>query len=222
MKSKGYYSNIGESSKGHSAMVPTIVEKKKVYVRPNCLEFLSELGKIAIVSVWSSMTMFNTDGICKHLFNGIEMSSLVLGQDSCTKLKCRDASGKITTFKELGTSKELFLKNLSTLFKGSQGNFMSENTIVMDDSPSKHIMNNSENVILLDTWSSTSNGPKDTFLLDTLLPWLRRLHVAWDRGLKMFRGNSACKLGWRMLCDERNRREYNRLMEVVRVSSSLR
>jgi len=94
------------------------------------------------------------------------------------KLKCRDASRKITTFKELGTSKELFLKNLSTLFKGSQRNFTPENTIVVDDSPSKHIMNNSENVILLDTWSNTGNGPKHPFLLDTLLPWFKRLYVA--------------------------------------------
>jgi len=40
-----------ESSKGHFAVVPTIVGKREVYVRPNCIEFLSEVGKIAIVSV---------------------------------------------------------------------------------------------------------------------------------------------------------------------------
>jgi len=101
------------------------------------------------------------------------MPFLVLGQESCTKLKCRDGSGKITTFKELGTSKELFLKNLNTLFKGSWGNFTSENTIIVDNSPSKHIMNNSENVILPDTWSNRGIGQKDTFLLDTLLPWFK-------------------------------------------------
>jgi len=116
------------------------------------------------------MKMFNFDGVSKHLFEGIKMSSLVLGQESCTKLKCRDGSGKITTFKEPGTSKELFLKNLSTLFKGSRGNFTPENTIVVDNSPSKHIMNKSENVILPDTWSNRGNGLKDTFLLNTLHP----------------------------------------------------
>lgn len=166
--------------------------------------------------------MLNTDGVYKHLFMGNEMPFLVLAQDSCTKLKCRDASGKISYYKEAGTSKELFLKDLSTLFKGSRGNFTPENTIVVDDSPNKHILNNPENVILPDSWVNTGNGPKDTFLLDTLLPWLRRLHAARDLGLKAFRGNSAGKLGRRMLCDERNRKEYTRLMEVVRVSSSLR
>jgi len=116
-----------------------------------------------------------------------------------------DASGRITTFKELGMSKELFLKNLSTLFKGSWGNFMPKNTVVVDDSPTKHIMNNYENVILLDTWSNKGNGPKDTFLLDTLLPWFKRLHAARDQGLKAFRENSVGKLGRKMLCNERNR-----------------
>jgi len=114
------------------------------------------------------MMMFNTDGVSKHLFEGIGMPSLV--QESCTKLKCRDGSRKITTFKEPYISKELFFKNLSTLFKDSWGSFMPENTIVVDDSPSKHIMINSENVILPDTWSNRDNGPKDIFLLDTLLP----------------------------------------------------
>jgi len=151
-------------------VVPKIVGKKEIYVRSNCTKFLSELGKIAIISIWISMMMFNTDGVSKHLFEGIEMLSLILSQESCTKLKCRDGSGKITTFKEPSASKELFLKNLSTLFKGSQENFTPENTIVVDDSPNKHIMNNSENVIFPDTWSNRGNGPKDTFLLDTLLP----------------------------------------------------
>jgi len=73
-------------------VVPTIVGKKEVYVRPNCTKFLNELGKIAIVSMWSLIKMFNTDGVSKHLFEGIEMPSLVLGQESYTKLKCRDGS----------------------------------------------------------------------------------------------------------------------------------
>jgi len=73
IKSKGgYYNTVGETSKGHSTVVPTIVGKKRVYTRPNCLEFLSELGKIAIVLMWSSMMMFITDGVCKHLLEGNE------------------------------------------------------------------------------------------------------------------------------------------------------
>jgi hypothetical protein len=222
LKSKGYYSQIGEASQAHSATAPAVVGTKEVYVRPNCSQFLSELAKIAYVSVWSSMAMHNTERVVKHLFAGLDWPLLVLAQDSCTTLKCRDGSGKITTFKEPGTHKDLFLKNLSTLLKDSRGNFTLENTILVDDSPSKHIMNKSENVILPDTWTNRGNGPKDAFLMDVLLPWLKKLHSARDKGLKSFRGSSSAKIGRRMLCDERNKREYNKLMDVVRVSSSLR
>lgn len=67
-------------------------------------------------------------------------------QNSCTTLKCRDGFGRITTFKEFGMNKELFLKNLSTLFNELQGNFTIENTNVVDDSPTKHITNKPKNV----------------------------------------------------------------------------
>ena len=91
----------------------------------------------------------------------------------------------------------------------------------MDDSPIKHIMNKSENVVLPDTWIYKANGPKDTYIMDVLIPWFRRLHLARGEGLKSFRESSLGKMGRRMLCDERNYQEYNRLMGVVRLSASL-
>ena len=38
---------------------------KAVYVRPNCLSLLEELGKIASISVWSSMRNLERRGRCK-------------------------------------------------------------------------------------------------------------------------------------------------------------
>ena len=127
----------------------------------------------------------------------------------------------MTTFKELGTHKNLFLKNLNTLFNAYYGKFSPNNTIVVDDNPIKHIMNKSENVVLSGTWIYKANGPKDTYLMAVLIPWFGRLHLARDEGLKSFRGSNLGKVGRRMLCDEQNHREYNKLMEVVRLSASL-
>ena len=93
------------------------------------------------------------------------MPFLVLGQDSCKTVKCRDTVGRLTSFKEPRTNKDLFLKNLDVLLGGAEGNFACDNTVVVDDSPRKHIMNKLENIILADSWSNRRNGDKDTFLL---------------------------------------------------------
>ena len=127
----------------------------------------------------------------------------------------------MTYFKVPGTDKDLFLKNLDRLFKDRRGSFSSDNTVIVDDSPVKHIMNRPHNVILPDSWSYRGNGLRDSFLFDVLLPWFQRLHIARDQGLKAFKENGPRRIGRRMLCDERNRKEYEVLMEVVHASSSL-
>jgi hypothetical protein len=48
--------------------------------------------------------------VCNYLFQDIGKSFLVLGQNSCTTLKWKESSGQLTTFKEPGTNKDLFLK----------------------------------------------------------------------------------------------------------------
>ena len=82
-------------------------------------------------------------------------------------------------------------------------------------------MNKPENVVLPDAWSNRGNGDKDTFLLNVLLPYFRRLHENQDVGLKSFRTSGPGRIGRRMLCEERNRREFEKLMEVVRGSTSV-
>ena len=72
-----------------------------------------------------------------------------------------------------GTHKDIFLKTLSkALFTKFNGKFTKKNTIIIDDSPVKHILNDSKNVLFLESWSSDGASQNDTFLMDTLLPWL--------------------------------------------------
>jgi len=106
------------------------------------------------------MIVTTTKRVVKYVFDGLEWPLLVLTQDSCTTFKCRNGSGRITTFKELDTNKEFFLKSLSTLFSDSWWNFMLENTIVVDDSSSKHIINKSKNVFFMDTWTNKGEWSK--------------------------------------------------------------
>ena len=220
-KSKGSIKQFNHQSEPHSATIPAIVGPKVVYVRPGCSAFLEELQKIVFVSVWSSMKKTTIGEICKYLFRGGQMPICILRQDSYKTVKCKDTSRRLVSFKELGTDKELFLKNLESLFSSLRGNFSCNNTVIVDDSPRKHIMNKPENVVLPDVWSNRGNGDKDTFLLNVLLPYFRRLHANRDVGLKSFRTSGSGKIGWRMLCEERNRREFEKLMEVVRGSSSV-
>ena len=158
------------SSAPHSATIGTIMGMKAIYVRPNCFNFLEELGKVASISVWCSMKISNVEGVVNYLFPKGKLPCLVLPQDSCTTLRCRDSSRQLTTFMVPENQKELFLKNLETLFDGYRGIFNLVNTIIVDDSPLKHIMNKPENVMLPNPWSNHGNGDRDTFLLCTLLP----------------------------------------------------
>ena len=220
-KSKGSIKKFNHQSEPHSATIPAIVGPKVVYVRPGCSAFLVELQKIAFISVWSSMKKTTVEKICKYLFCGGQMPICVLGQDSCKTVKCRDTSGRLVSFKELGTDKDLFLKNLESLFSSSRRNFSCNNTVIVDDSPCKHIVNKPENVVLPNAWSNQRNGDKDTFLLNALLPYFRRLHANRDVGLKSFRTSGPGRIGWRMLYEERNCREFDKLMEVVPGSTTV-
>ena len=106
-------------------------------------------------------------GRCRVPVSAREVPMPRVSEDSCMTLRCRDSSGQLTIFMVPGTQKELFLKNL---FSGYRGIFNSGNTIIVDDSPLKHIMNRPENVLLPNPWSNRGNGDRDTFLLHTLLP----------------------------------------------------
>ena len=61
------------------------------------------------------------------------------------------------------------------------GKSTKENTLVINNSPVKHILNDSVDVLLNPvSWSHDGAGQSDTFLIDTLLPCLQELHKSHD------------------------------------------
>ena len=91
------------------------------------------------------------------------------------------------------------------LFTKFNGKFRKNNTIIIDDSPMKHILNDSENVLYPVSWLHDGAGQNDTFLIDTLLPWLQQLYRTQDvkvaaRVLEM--------IGQSILSDDPSSKEY--------------
>ena len=136
-------------SNNHFSSVPAKIGPKAVYVRLSCSRFLSALSNFVDIIVWSSMRKPTTRKICEYLFKGLAMPLLILGQDSCDRINIMERNNRVTTMKVKGTHKDIFLKTLSKgLFGRFNGKFTKENTLVIDDSTVKHILNNSENVLL--------------------------------------------------------------------------
>ena len=165
----------------HSSSVPARIGPKAVYVHPSCSTFLSALSGFADITVWSSMRELTVQKICEYLFRGLPMPLQVLGQDSCDRINIMDWNNRVTTMKVKGTYKDIFLKMLSKgLFYRFNGKFTKENTIIIDDSLVKHILNAPENVLLPVSWSDDGTDPSDIFLMDTLLPCLQNVHRSQD------------------------------------------
>ena len=186
----------------HSPTVPIEVGKKLVWVRPGCSDFLSRLSAFATLTVWSSMMTSTTKDICDYLFSPINPIKplRVLGQEDCDRVPLRKSGGRTFYMKEHGTQKDIFLKTLSDhLFNSYDGLYTEANTLVIDDSPIKHMLNLPANVLLLSSWSHTVDGAaEDSVLLNVLLPYLLGLHE-FRGSLKKYR--SAHLLGRPMFYD---------------------
>lgn len=204
----------------HSSTVPAQVGPKLVWVRPGCKSFLRGVSKFATISVWSSMKVTTTRSIATFLFKGVTPPKVIRGQEHCAKIVTSIENRKKSFLKVKGTEKEVFLKTLSHgLFPVDRECFTNYNTIVVDDSAYKHVLNNPENVLLTETWSYEGDGPKDTFLLDILLPWLQRLHNSANLGLQSFR--IANPLGLPTMCSDPYNLEYIELAAAIEKSNSL-
>lgn len=163
----------------HSATLPTEVGPKLVRVRPGCSDFLTKLSSFATITIWSSMMASTTSKICEYLFRPSATYPIrVLGQEDCDRVPLSRINNRIVYMKEPGTQKDIFLKTLSKhLFSRLGGEYTPDNTIVIDDSPIKHMLNMPENVLLLRTWSFKDEGAdKDAYLKDELLPYLKNLY----------------------------------------------
>ena len=133
------------------------------------------------------------------------MPLLILGQDSCDRINVMGRNNRVTTMKVKGTHKDIFLKTLSKgLFGRFNGKFTKENTLVIDDSPVKHILNDWENVLLPVSWLHDGVDQSDTFFIDTLLLCLQELHKSHDIPL----GARVCQgISQPMLSEDPSRKE---------------
>ena len=160
-------------SNSHSSSIPAKIGPKAVYIRPLCSTFLRAVSDFANITIWSSMHKSTTRQICEYLFRGLCMPLHIFGQDSCDQIYIMGRNNRITTMKVKGTYKDIFLKTLSKdLFTKFNGKFKKNNTIIIDDSLVKHILNDSKNVLFPVSWLHDEAGQNDTFVIDTLLPWL--------------------------------------------------
>ena len=192
-------------SNPHSS-IPAKIGPKAVYVRPSCSTFLRAMFDFADITIWSSMRKPTTRQICEYLFRGLRMPLHFLGQDSCDRIYIMGKNNRVTTMRVKGIHKDIFLKTLSKgLFTKFNGKFRKKNTIIIDDSPVKHILNESENVLFPVSWSFDGASQNDTFLMDMLLPWLRKLHQTQD--IKVAK-RVLDKIGQPMLCDDPSSKEY--------------
>ena len=184
----------------HSSSVPARIGPKAVYVRSSCSTFLSVLSGFADITVWSSMRKLTVQKVCEYLFRGLPMPLHILGQDSYDRINIMGQNNRVTTMKVKGTHKDIFLKTLSKgLLCRFNGKFTKENTVIIDDSPLKHILNTPENVLLPASWLHDGAGPSDTFLMDTLLLCLENMHRSQD--LKVAAGVRIW-IGQPMMCED--------------------
>ena len=203
----------------HSSTVPAAIGPKALYVRPMCAQFLSELSEIADISVWSSMKRETTIQICRYLFKDTIMPVHVLGQEDCDRIKVL-RNKRLSFMKVPGTNKDVFLKTLKKhLYNNFNGRFKADNTIIVDDSAIKHVLNKPANVVLLDSWSYKGEGSSDSFLMEKLLSWISRLYYSRDQGIKSFRKSD--ELGGTMMCDDPFSVEYNDIIAAIEQSEKM-
>ena len=202
----------------HSATLPTEVGKKLVWVRPSCSDFLSRLSSFATITVWSSMMKATAEEICDFLFGPIQpiRPIRILGQEDCDRVPLRKEGYRTLYMKEHGTQKDIFLKTLAKhLFDCYDGFYTADNTLIIDDSPIKHMLNSKENVLLLPSWSYGDVGAgNDSVLTDKLLPYLLDLH-RHPGGLAEYR-SCHLDLGRPMFYDDRQTcSEYVKIMKAI-------
>ena len=139
--------------KPHSSTVPFLVGPKAICIHPSCKRFLTELGNVADITIWSSMRVSTVKFVCDLLFENLAMKPLnILGHESCNWIRVQDDVGKVSYMKMKGTKKDLFLKMLQKyLLSRFGGRYSTNNTIVVNNSPVKHVLNPSENIILPET-----------------------------------------------------------------------
>ena len=151
---------------------PAYIKSKLVYLRPWLRRFLQVALSKWWVIVWSSMKSENTQAIVEFIFKGLQPPCLVLGQDSCRTLYTPE--GRVVK-KPNNPAVNQFLKVLKPVVWDQRPTMVGcpydvrptrDNTLMVDDSASKNILNPTSNFIVCPTW--TVEKVRDRFLLDLL------------------------------------------------------
>ena len=201
--------------KPHFGTVSFFVGPKAVYICLSCQRFLTKLGNVADITIWSSMRVSTVKSVCDLFFEGLAVKPLnILGQESCDQIRVQDDRGKVSCMKVKGTKKDLFLKMLQKyLFSTFEVRYSVDNAIVVDDSPMKHVLNRLENIILLETWAYAGVGQADINLMDTLLSWVLQLHVNQAQGIRSFQNLN--KIGQPMMCKGPFDLDYSEIFKTI-------
>jgi hypothetical protein len=117
--------------------------------------------------------------VCDLLFKDLPIKPVnIIGQGSCKLIRVRNTQRKVSYLKIKGIDKPVFLKVIwRHLFFDFNGLYAKNNTVIVDDSPRKHVLNSLQNVILPKTWTFAGVGQANRYLMDTLLPWILQLHM---------------------------------------------
>jgi hypothetical protein len=158
----------------HSATIPTCVGPKTIYVHPGITAFVRRVSRFADITVWSSMMQSTASQVVDYLFHRNVKPVAVYGQESCDTIQVNNGE----ELKYPNSDKSIFLKTMSShLFPGDASRYKENNTILIDDSPEKSILNNIGNAVFLKSWKHTvKNCSSDNYLCAELAPWLERLH----------------------------------------------
>ena len=154
--------------------IPTVVGAKAVYVRLHVRDFLDDLCQVTNrIVAWSSIYKKTVEHVAGFLFQNYRAPFDILGQDNCRKVEVLE--GQVLTIAG-NKDKPLFLKVLGDhlfLDPNDRTSFSKDNSLLIDDSPQKSVLNEDGNAIFLQTWDRSRQG--DKFLMDTLGPWLKQL-----------------------------------------------
>jgi hypothetical protein len=161
------------------------------------------------------MRVSTVKSVCDLLFEDLPIKPInILDQESCNWIRVQDDWGKVSYMKVKGTKKEVFMKTIQKyLFSSFRGRYSAENTIIVNDSPMKHVLNPSENVILPESWTFAGAGQSDTYLMDTLLPWVLQLHVNREQGIQTFWNLN--RIGRPMMCEDPFDLDFSEILKAI-------
>jgi hypothetical protein len=168
------------------------------------------------------MRVATVKSVCDFLFKDLPIKPInILGQKSCELIKVCNIRGKVSFLKIKGIDKPIFLKIIRRhLFFSFNGRYAEDNTVIVDDSPAKHVLIPPQNVILLKTWTFAGACQADTYLMDMLLPWILQLHMNHEQGIQAFRNEN--NLGRPMMCEDPFYLDYVDLMQEINEDEGIR